>query len=195
MDHPARLKPLPHDLHDEFKPGFEASRARLGFMPNSMLILQRRPGILRAFRALTQAVAAEDSALSPEMRALVTFAACTVSKVPYVHAHAAHSLVHTGQEKKLAAFADYAKSPLFSPKERVTIEFARAAASLPNAVSDELLGRMREHWNEEGIVDVTALVALYGFFDRWNGSMSTPLENEPREVAEQHIAGWTPGRH
>jgi hypothetical protein len=33
--------------------------------------------------------------------------------------------------------------------------------------------------------------------NRWNDSMATPLEEEPIEVGEKHLAGkgWTPGKH
>lgn len=197
MEKTARLAPLPYDMHADLKEGFEATLKRMGFQPNSMLILQRRPHILKAFRALTMAINGPDSLLDPALRALVTLACSSVSRVPYVLAHAAHSVAHAGQEAKLAAFEQYRTSPLFSAQERVTIDYARAAAMLPNGVTDELLLEMRKHWSEEEIVEITALIALYGFFDRWNGSMATPLEDEPRQVAEKHLAprGWTPGRH
>jgi alkylhydroperoxidase family enzyme len=192
-----RLKPLPHDSSPELKAGFEAARERLGFIPNSQLILQRRPHIIKAFRMLTQAVSGEQSGLDAKTRSLVTYACCTVTREPYVWAHAADTMLHTGQEQKIAAFDEYRTNALFTDKERVTIEFARAASGIPNGVTDELLARVRRHWSEEEIVDLAALIALYGFFDRYNGTLSTPLEDIPRQTGEKHLAkfGWAPGRH
>ena len=71
------------------------------------------------------------------------------------------------------------------------------AAGGPRGVGDEVLEKMRRHWSEEGLVDITSLIGLYGFFDRWNASMATPLETEPLEVAQKYLAphGWKPGRH
>lgn len=80
---------------------------------------------------------------------------------------------------------------------RVAIEFSIAAASQPNDVSDELFARMKKHWTEGEIVEITALVAYFGFMNRWNDAMATPLEEEPAEIAEKHIAahGWRIGKH
>ena len=72
-----------------------------------------------------------------------------------------------------------------------------ATASVPCAVTDDMVREMRKHWSDEELVDITSLIALYGFFDRWNAANATPLEPEPLEVAQKYLAphGWTPGRH
>jgi len=38
---------------------------------------------------------------------------------------------------------------------------------------------------------------MFGFLNRWNDSMATPLEEEPVEVGEKHLAklGWDIGKH
>jgi alkylhydroperoxidase family enzyme len=193
-----RLQPLPHDRDAELKPGFEAARQRMGFIPNSQLILQRRPQIVKAFRQFTQAIGGgADSKVDAAMRALITLACCSVTREPYVWSHAAHALAHADQEAKLAAFNDYRASPLFSDRERATIEYARAASTIPCGVTDDLIAAMRRHWSEEEIVDITTLIGLYGFFDRYNAAMATPLEPEVREIAQRYLAreGWSPGRH
>ncbi|OGT83777.1 MAG: hypothetical protein A3H91_02480 [Gammaproteobacteria bacterium RIFCSPLOWO2_02_FULL_61_13] len=195
--HSPRLAPLPWNTHADLKDGFEAFRKRLGFYPNSMMILQRRPSTVKAFRQATQAISGDGSLIDAAMKAMITLVASRVAGCPYVLAHAAHALLHAGAEAKLAAIHEYQRSPLFSAKERVTLDYAHAAASVPNAVSDELLARMRSFWSEEELVDITALIGLYGFFDRWNASMATPLEADPLAVAQKYLAphGWKPGRH
>ena len=47
------------------------------------------------------------------------------------------------------------------------------------------------------IVEITALVSFFGFMNRWNDSLATPLEDEPAAVAEEHITdhGWQLGKH
>ena len=41
------------------------------------------------------------------------------------------------------------------------------------------------------------VIALFGFLNRFNDTMATPLEAEPIEVGEKHLAksGWSAGRH
>jgi len=40
-------------------------------------------------------------------------------------------------------------------------------------------------------------VALFGFLNRWNDTMATPLEEEPIEIGKQYLAahGWHAGKH
>ena len=100
-------------------------------------------------------------------------------------------------EEKLAAVWEYRTSPLYTEPERIALEFSIAAASQPNDVSDEHFERMKQHWTEGQIVEIAALVAYFGFMNRWNDTMATPLEEEPIAVAEKHIAkhGWKLGKH
>jgi alkylhydroperoxidase family enzyme len=113
-------------------------------------------------------------------------------------AHNAGASLRTGvADEKLEAVWGYRSSPLFSEAERAAIDFAIAAAAQPNAVTDELFDEMKKHWSEGQIVEITALIAYFGFMNRFNDTMATPLEDEPLEAAEKHIArhGWTPGKH
>ena len=113
-------------------------------------------------------------------------------------AHNAGGSLRSGIDaQKLEKVWDYKTSALFSEAERVALDFAIAAASQPNDVSDELFERMKQHWSDGEIVEITALVAYFGFMNRFNDTMATPLEDEPAQVAEKHIAqhGWKLGKH
>src|SRR6516225_305572 len=67
----------------------------------------------------------------------------------------------------------------------------------PNAVTDEMLVALRKHWTEEQIVEIVGVIALFGFLNRWNDTLATPLEDEPIEVGQKYLArgGWTIGKH
>jgi len=113
-------------------------------------------------------------------------------------AHTAGAALRLGiDEKKLEAVWDFRTSALFSEKERVALEFALAAAAQPNGVTDELFEQIKRHWTENQIVEIAAVVAMFGFMNRWNDTMATPLEEEPVEVGEKHLAktGWSVGKH
>jgi len=113
-------------------------------------------------------------------------------------AHTAGASLRVGvDEAKLAAIWEYRKSPLYSEAERIALDFAIAAASQPNDVSDEMFEAMKRHWNEGEIVEIVAVVAFFGFMNHWNDSMATPLEDGPRKVGEKFLAphGWTVGKH
>lgn len=113
-------------------------------------------------------------------------------------AHTAGASLRLGvSEQKLAAIWNYRASPLYSESERVALDFAIAAATQPNAVTDELFGKMKQHWTESQIVEIVGVVALFGWLNRFNDTMATPLEAEPIEVGEKFLAsrGWDVGKH
>lgn len=113
-------------------------------------------------------------------------------------AHNAGGSLRSGiDEHKLEKVWEYRTSSLFTEAERDALDFAIAAASQPNDVTDELFERMKRHWSEGEIVEIASLVAYFGFMNRFNDTMATPLEDEPAEVAEKHISqhGWNIGKH
>ena len=51
-----RLAPLPREAAKDFDDLFETAKNRMGFLPNSQLIMAHRPEILRAFVQLAAAI-------------------------------------------------------------------------------------------------------------------------------------------
>jgi alkylhydroperoxidase family enzyme len=113
-------------------------------------------------------------------------------------AHTAGGSLRFGiDERKLAAVRDYRTSPLYTEAERAALDFTIEAAAQPNAVTDASFARLKRHWNEGQIVEIVGVIALFGFLNRWNDTMATPLEEEPIEVGEKYLAshGWHVGKH
>src|SRR5262249_28318297 len=101
------------------------------------------------------------------------------------------------EDKKLADVWSYQTSPLYSAAERATLDFTLAAASVPNAVTDEMFAELRKYWTEEQIVEIIGVISVFGFLNRWNDTLATPLEDEPIAIGKKFLAshGWSPGKH
>ena len=193
-----RIEPLPADHTPDLKDAFAAYTKSLGFVPNSMLILQRRPKIVKAMAQLTAAVWDPEGEVDRAFKRLVAHVASRAAGCQYCMAHTAGGALLFGvDEKKVAAIWDFRVSPLYSEAERVALDFAIAAASQPNGVTEEMFADMRKHWSETQIVEIAAVVAVFGFLNRWNDTMATPLEEEPIHVGEKFLAGhgWSAGQH
>jgi len=191
-----RLVPLPPD--PALKEQFEASKNSLGFIPNSLLIMQRKPKLVKAWAQMTAAVWDPESKVDRGFKRLVAHVASRAAGCQYCMAHTAGGAMHFGvDEVKVAAIWDYQTSPLYSEAERTALDVAVAASSVPNAATDEMFTQLRKHWTEEQIVEIVAVIAVFGFLNRWNDTMGTPLEDEPLAVGEKHLSsrGWTPGKH
>lgn len=194
----ARLAPLPAEATPELKESFERYRKSLGFIPNSALIMQRRPKLVKALSQLAAAVWDPESTVDTGFKRLLAHVASRAHGCQYCMAHTAGGALHLGvAEEKVAAIWEYRTSPLYSESERVALDFALAAAAVPNDVTDELFAELRRHWDEGQIVEILGVVSLFGFLNRWNDSLATPLEAEPIEVGEKFLArgGWHIGRH
>lgn len=170
----------------------------LGFTPNSVLTMQRRPAIARAFINLNKAVMANEGRLTAEQKRLIGLLASSVAGCRYCEAHTTLAAERYGAtQERLDSIWDYAVSPVFSDAERAAFEFAVAAASVPNAVTDEIATALKRYWNEGEIVEILGVVALFGFLNRWNDSMGTTLEEGAAEIGQRQLAtrGWAPGKH
>ena len=197
-DAPRRLNPLPPEHSPELKEQFDSFLKSLGFVPNSVLTMQRKPKLVRAFVAKQGAIWDPDSKVDRGFKRIVAHVASRTAQDEYSMAHTASGALHFGvDEKKLMAAWDYRTSPLYSRAEKVALDLAVAVGSMPNAVTDDLFAELRKFWTEEQIVEIVNAVAMAGFLARWNTTMATPLEVEPTEVGDKFLAprGWTGKGH
>jgi uncharacterized peroxidase-related enzyme len=193
-----RLAPLPADYSPELKEHFATVGKNLGFVPNSMLIMQRNPKLVKAFAQMAAAVWDPGSKVDRGLKRLIAHVASRAAGCQYCMAHTIKGAAHFGVgEAKLAAVWEYQSSPLYSAAERAALDFAFAASVVPNAVTDGEFDELRRYWSEEQIVEIVATIAMFGFLNRWNDTMGTPLEAEPIAAGEKYLArgGWTPGKH
>ncbi len=193
-----RLQPLPPETTPELKPHFDFFLSTLGFTPNSVLTMQRKPRLVQAFAQLNGAVMDPAGEVDLGFRRLVGHVASKAAGCLYCQAHTLLGAKNFGvTEAKLADVWVYATSPHYTPRERVALDFALAAAAQPNEVTDELFARLREHWSEGEVVELLGVVAMFGFLNRWNDTMATPLEAVPNQVATDAAGerGWSAGKH
>jgi len=192
-----RIAPLARDDLAEFEPFFQIVEQAMGFVPASLLTMGRNPELLRSFAGLTGTVLA-GSRLPADLVQLVAFVASRAAGCAYCQAHTAHGAHRAGvSTEKLDAAFDVDRSPLFDGRERAALGLARDAALVPNAVRDAHFDALREHFSEEEIVDLVAVISLFGWLNRWNDSVATELEASPRAFARNHLAphGWDAGKH
>lgn len=193
-----RIEPLAPEHTPELAESFDKFRRALGFVPNSMLILQRKPKLVKAMAQLTAAVWEPDGEVDRAFKRLIAHVASRTAGCQYCMAHTAGGALFFGIDPdKVADIWDFRSSPRYSEAERVALDFAIAAASQPNGVTEGMFAQMRKHWSETQIVEIAAVVAVFGFLNRWNDTMGTPLEEEPIAVGRKYLAahGWSVGKH
>jgi len=170
----------------------------LGFCPNSVLTMMRRPAIAKAFINLNMAVMANEGRVTSALKRLIAYVSSNVTGCRYCQAHTIRAAERYGaQQEQMENVWEYRTHPAFSEAERAALDLAVAASNIPNDVDQSLMDRMNEHWDEGEIVEIMGVVALFGYLNRWNDSMGTVMEPGAIESGEQWLSGtdWQVGKH
>jgi alkylhydroperoxidase family enzyme len=71
-------------------------------------------------------------------------------------------------DEKIRQIPTWRESDLFSPMEREALEYAERMTITGEKVTDELWARLRGHFTEAQLVELTAAVALENFRSKFN---------------------------
>jgi len=74
-------------------------------------------------------------------------------------------------EAKVAQLANWHESALFSEPERVALEYAERITITGQRVDDALFARLKQHYTETQIVELTAAIALENFRSKFNPTL------------------------
>jgi uncharacterized peroxidase-related enzyme len=183
------------DLDDEGRDVARRFREKNGFDSSAGLLLQRVPGLQPALRQLADAVLVPGK-VGMELKWFVGYVSSMAAGCRFCSAHTAsfaHQFAGT-EPDKVTALWNFETSDRFTDSERAALRVAAAAGRTPNEVTDEQFAELRRHFDDDEILELVAVIAFYGFFNRWNDTLATPLEEPPLLFAEQHLReiGWDP---
>lgn len=172
------IQPLSIEETEAAKADIESLASETGFTANSMLTLARRPEIARAVLGLIRAVVRNpDGKVDPELRWMVAHITSRANGCTYCSAHTFKNGADNGvPEDKLAVIWNFETSPIFSDAERAALRIAVTGGQCPSYASKEDMAELRKHFTEEQVVEICAVIALFGFNNRWNALMATELE-------------------
>jgi AhpD family alkylhydroperoxidase len=77
-------------------------------------------------------------------------------------------------EEQLRGFHSYRESDDFSELEKLVMEYAEEMSKTNVDVPDELFAKLREHLNDEQLVELTAAIAIENFRARFNNALDIP---------------------
>lgn len=192
------VTPLSQDYDLETKSLAEFFNETLGFCPNSVLTMQHRPAISKAFINLNMAVMTNEGRVTSSLKRMMAWVSSNASGCRYCQAHAVRAAERYGAEQEqLDNIWDYKTHPAFSDAERAALDFSLAASQIPNAVNETIKSELYKYWNEGEIVEMLGVISLFGFLNRWNDSMGTTLEEDAIDSGVKILGknGWEKGKH
>ena len=193
----ARIEPLQREDLAEYEDRLGFFEAAMGFVPSSIFNMARVPGLFQAFQELSKATLGNDL-LEPELKQLIALTTSAAGGCRYCQAHAGHGAERLGaSEEKLRAVWEYETSELFTDPERAALRVAFKAGQVPNAVSDDDFAELKAHWSDDQSSAIVAVIAMFGFLNRWNDTMATTLEPGYAAFAQDALGavGWELGKH
>lgn len=79
-------------------------------------------------------------------------------------------------DQKIDALPDYANSDRYTARERVALEFADNMTITGREVDDELFARLREFYDDDALVELTAVIAWENASSKFNRALRVPSQ-------------------
>jgi len=193
----SRLQPI-EQVPAELQPIMEMAKASMGFVPNSFLTMAKRPELLQALMPMMGYLVSPAATIGRDLRQMVAYMASYAAGCIYCQAHTSEGAEKNGvAAKKIAELWRFEESDLFDGAEKAALAFALASGQHPNAVEESHYAALRRYYSDEQIVDLVAVVSIFGFLNRWNDTVGTKLEPESVDYASTALAssGWELGKH
>jgi AhpD family alkylhydroperoxidase len=181
------------------RPFFWNQRRKYGKVLDAALLWARSPKLFVAVALLYGAIDRRGSPLEPALRSLLTVRVSQLNHCRFcIDINAATLLKHGVAEVKLWALEDWRGSTLFDQRERVALEYAEAMTLSDVGVDDELMARLKRHFDHDAIVELSALIAFQNMSSKFNAALAVPpqgfcqvLPAQPADGAAQ-IGGMPP---
>ncbi len=175
----ARVRSIPSaELPPELAAPYEQFAAQYGPFANQVAVFAHVPAALRHLMPMLMELRAA-ATLPKRYLELAIVAVSKLNECDYCVAHHAPFLLPEGiSAAGVARVLDYADHPEFDAVDRLVVEYAIAAWTHPHRLRDALFARLREHFSEAQIVELTLRITLCGFFNRFNDALQIEEEAE-----------------
>jgi alkylhydroperoxidase family enzyme len=94
-------------------------------------------------------------------------------------------------DEKILALPEYGTSPLYDEAERVALEYADAITLSDRDVDDDLFARLRRFYDDDALVELTAIVAWENASSKFNRALRVPSQGLwTRASSDEAPAAW-----
>jgi 4-carboxymuconolactone decarboxylase len=129
------------------------------------------PSLMLGYGALEQATARQHR-VDHRLKTLAELKAATLSQCEFCIDIGSQIARRSGiTDAQLLALPRYRDSAEFDEREQLVLDYAVGMSVTPVAVSDELFARLREHFDERQIVELTNIIAVENMRGRFNHAL------------------------
>jgi len=173
-----RIKARPtKDCPWYLRPFFWNQRRKYGGVLDAARLWARSPRLFLGVTFLYGMIERNSSPLSPALRALVTVRVSQINWCSFcVDLNSATLLARGASLEKVRALDDWRDSDLFDGGERAALDYAETVTRSDRQVDDVLIARLREHFDDDAIVELTGLIAFQNMSSKFNSALGVPAQ-------------------
>jgi AhpD family alkylhydroperoxidase len=170
------------------RPFFWNQRRKYGKVLDAALLWARSPRLFLAVATLYGAVDRKSSPIPPALRSLLTVRVSQINHCGFcVDLNSATVLKRGIGEDKLWALPEWRASNLFDELERIALEYAEAITRADLEVTDDLMARLKRQFDDDAIVELTALIAFQNLSSKFNAALDVPPQGFCRPPAPEAV--------
>ena len=177
----ARVRDIPSsELPPDLAEIYERFAAGYGPFRNQVAVFAHVPAAVRHLMAMLMELR-EAATLPKRYLEIAIVVVSKLNECQYCVAHHKPFLAVEGLSPGAIDRILEPDNPELDAVDRLVVEYATAAWETPNRIRDSLFERLREHFSEAQIVELTLRTTLCGFFNRFNDALQ--IEEEPEAQA------------
>lgn len=159
------------------RPFFWNQKRKYGEILIPGLLWGRVPKLFASVAMLYGALDRKSSPLNPELRSLVTVRVSQINWCKFcVDINSATLAKRSGSLEKVDKLAKWKDSDLFDEKEKVVLEYTEAVTYTDQQVTDELVDRLKGFFDDDGVVELTGLIAFQNLSSKFNSALDVPAQ-------------------
>ena len=157
------------------KPFFWNQKRKYGRVLLPGLIWGRVPRLFSAVAILYGALDRKKSPLHPVLRSLVAVRVSQINSCRFcVDINSNILAARAGSMAKVEALARWRDSELFSDMEKAVLDYTDSVTFSDRQVTDRQVEGLHQYLNEDGIVELTGLIAFQNMSSKFNSALDTP---------------------
>ena len=157
------------------RPFFWNQKRKYGAVLHPGLLWARVPRLFGAVALLYGALDRRTSRLTPVLRSLVTVRVSQINCCRFcVDVNAATLAQRAGSMDKVEHLAQWRISDRYDAREKVVLEYTEAVTYSDRQVTDDLMQQLKVHFDDDGIVELTGLIAFQNLSSKFNSALNVP---------------------
>ena len=171
-----RITPMPIGSYAWYlRPFFWNQRRKYGRILDAALLWGRSPRLFLGVAILYGMIDRRRSPIEPALRSLITVRVSQINGCAFcVDLNSATLMKRGASMEKIGALSTWRSSALFSERESAALDYAEAVTRSDIQVEEGQFERLRAHFDDDAIVELTGLIAFQNLSSKFNSTLAVP---------------------